>query len=355
METGLKITGINNLFTKNFIESKAYFMYCFNKVPCIQYVDKLDTGKVFSYIREVYGTAILGIFQYSRYNWAKRISLYDTTIIALRENCLIELYGNYCEVLYANEDYITATQLVSELVRFKVKEKKKDVEINLVARENYGLELKPMEIKKTRLDLSLYYEDDFRDVDLIIKERLSRRKDKGIVLLHGLPGTGKTTYLRYLIGSLKKKVLLLSPAMAGNMMNAEFMDLLIEHPDSIVIIEDAENVLVDRRISGDSSVSNLLNISDGLVADFLNVQLICTFNQPLSMIDSALMRKGRLIAKYEFGKLSVDKAQRLSNYLGFDTRIKNPMTIAEISCQHDKTEQVVRTEVIGFRRGILQN
>ena len=99
-------------------------------------------------------------------------------------------------------------------------------------------------------------------------------------------------------------------------MNPDFMDLLIDNPNSILIIEDAENIIMDRRISNDSSVSNLLNISDGLLADFLSVQLVCTFNHPVSMVDSALMRKGRLIAKYEFGKLGVAKAQKLSRHLG---------------------------------------
>ena len=184
--------------------------------------------------------------------------------------------------------------------------------------------------------MSLYYEDDFIEVDRTIQNRLMKKDDKGIVLLHGLPGTGKTTYLRYLIGRLKKKVLFLSPAVAGNIMNPDFMDLLIDNPNSILIIEDAENIIMDRRISNDSSVSNLLNISDGLLADFLSVQLICTFNHPVSMVDSALMRKGRLIAKYEFGKLSMEKGQKLSNHFGFDTIISRPMTIAEIANQHEK-------------------
>ena len=68
------------------------------------------------------------------------------------------------------------------------------------------------------------------------------------------------------------------------------------------------------------------------------------------MVDSALMRKGRLIAKYEFGKLGIGKAQRLSEHFGFDAVINQPMTIAEIANQHEKVQQIEKMEVIGFRR-----
>ncbi len=160
------------------------------------------------------------------------------------------------------------------------------------------MEWKEMEIKRTKLDLNLFYEDEFKAVDETIRAWLNKKEDKGIVPLHGLPGTAKTTYLRYLIGKIKKRVLFLSPNVAGNLMDPDFIELLIDNPDTVVVIEDAENIIMDRRNSTDSSVSNLLNISDGLPADFLNVQLICTFNSSLTLVDSALMRKRRLIAKY---------------------------------------------------------
>ena len=132
-------------------------------------------------------------------------------------------------------------------------------------------------------------------------------------------------------------------------MDPDFMDLMIDNPNSILIIEDAESIIMDRRVSGGSSVSNLLNITDGLLADFLSVQLVCTFNHPVSMVDSALVRKGRLIAKYEFGKLGVTKGQKLSRHLGFDTIIDKPMTIAEIANQFEKEDLKNKMDVIGFR------
>ena len=46
-----------------------------------------------------------------------------------------------------------------------------------------------------------------------------------------------------------------------------------------------------------------------------------------------------LISKYEFGKLSIEKAQRLSDHIGLTQQIDKPMTIAEIANPHEKVEQ----------------
>ncbi len=210
--------------------------------------------------------------------------------------------------------------------------------------------MQSLEVKRTKLDIGLFYNDDFREINTVISQRLNRNKDKGIVLLHGLPGTGKTTYLRYLIGKIKKRVLFVSPNTAGDITSPDFIQLLVNNPNSVLIIEDAENVIMDRKLNSNASVSNLLNISDGLLADFLNVQLICTFNSPLTMVDQALMRKGRLIAKYEFGKLETEKAKKLSRHLGFDTEVDKPMTLAEISNPGAKEYKVEHNRVFGFMR-----
>lgn len=58
-------------------------------------------------------------------------------------------------------------------------------------------------------------------------------------------------------------------------------------------------------------MSNLLNISDGILGKALNILIIATFNMDRQFIDKALMRKGRLVAEYKFGELTVDKATAL--------------------------------------------
>ncbi|MEO6668708.1 MAG: AAA family ATPase [Ferruginibacter sp.] len=354
MEKEQQIEIATTLFGNTYLECKAYYMHVYKQTPCLIWIDQVNVTKALAYVKSEYAHAIVGIYQYSKFNRKIGKAFFNTTIILLNDNCLVEFGTCYCEILYAHDDEKMAESFIKEISVFKEKQKRKQFEINLISRDTYGLELKSMEIKKTKLDLSMYYEDDFIEVDKIIQNRLSKKDDKGIVLLHGLPGTGKTTYLRYLVGKLKKRVLFLSPALAGSIMNPEFMDLLIDNPNCVVIIEDAENVIMDRRLNSDSAVSNLLNISDGILSDFLNVQVLCTFNHPLSMVDAALMRKGRLIAKYEFGKLSIGKAQQLSDHLGFDTLINEPMTIAAIANQHETEMEIGRVEVLGFRRTAVE-
>jgi hypothetical protein len=121
------------------------------------------------------------------------------------------------------------------------------------------------------------------------------------------------------------------------------------------VIEDAENIIMDREQNENSPVSTLLNISDGLLADCLNIQVICSFNTDLSKIDTALMRKGRLIARYEFRELEVEKARKLSQKLGHPGMIEKPITLSDIYNRGDMDfEQPKRKRAIGFVTGITR-
>jgi SpoVK/Ycf46/Vps4 family AAA+-type ATPase len=267
----------------------------------------------------------------------------------------VEIGSDYVKILFSPAKYSFVEKLINVLSEFKLPEKAKDFEINIITCDKHGLDLKTIAIKPTSLAIDLYYNEDFKEVHGIIKSRLSQQNDKGIVLLHGMPGTGKTTYLRHLIGELNKKILFVSPSVAGQLINPDFIDLLIDNPNSVLIIEDAENIIMDRNRNSDSSVSNLLNLSDGLLSDCLSVQIICTFNSSLSMIDSALMRKGRLIASYEFGKLSREKAQRLADHLGLDQLVVKAMTLAEITNPDAQDFEVKKSNRIGFNTSMLEN
>ncbi len=341
---------ISRVFDNGYICGKQFFLFRFGKIPSINYIGQIDGEKSFNLIKEKYEEDIESIHTYRYYETVGKKYGFGETFIVMKNGSILEFDKGYCEIYYCgnHDDFIS--ELTTSFQRFKERQRRKPLEINLISNGRQGFELQQIEVKRTKLDMDLFYENDFKEVHNMIYKRLSNQKDKGIVLLHGLPGTGKTTYLRYLIGKVKKRVLFISPEVAGQITNPEFIKLLIANPNSILIIEDAENVIMDRTVSNNASVSNLLNISDGLLADFLNVQLICTFNNSLTMVDSALLRKGRLIAKYEFGKLGIEKAQQLSNHLGHRVQINRPMTVAEIANPGGQDTKLKRNAIMGFRR-----
>ena len=84
----------------------------------------------------------------------------------------------------------------------------------------------------------------------------------------------------------------------------------------VVILEDAEAALMPRHSDNRQEVSLLLNITDGILGEFLRLQVICTINCALKELDQALLRPGRLMAHHYFGPLEADRAKVLAEKLG---------------------------------------
>ncbi|RYF70454.1 MAG: AAA family ATPase [Cytophagaceae bacterium] len=208
-----------------------------------------------------------------------------------------------------------------------------------------GLHTERVEIEPPQIDLDLYYNDGFPEVHERLVSLLNRPKYKGLILLHGEPGTGKTTYIKYLSSQVRKNMLILPPYMTNFLTSPDLIPFLLEQRDSVLLIEDAERILQAREAGGDTnSVSNILNLTDGLLADCLHIQIIATFNANKSLLDKALLRKGRLMVDYAFGKLAAPKANALLSSLGSDFHTSDPMTLADIFNIEGQTISGERTE-----------
>ncbi|MCB9251720.1 MAG: AAA family ATPase [Flavobacteriales bacterium] len=343
--------------TKVFGKREAYlnefqlFATYFNEIPNLIDEHYIDCKKALSWFFNFFKAEIKDYHFTKRFYNGNKTAEFDDNLFFIYEDLLVYFDHNCSNVrfLFRKTAGYKVDKLIKEIRKFKKRKKVQNPEINILVNSVSGIDTMVMNLNKEKLSIHDNYNDDFKEVHQTILKRLSQMNDKGLVLLHGKPGTGKTSYIRYLISTLKKEVIFLPPNMANAITNPNLISILINNPNSVLVIEDAENIIIDRNNNGSSPVSSLLNISDGLLSDCLNIQIVCSFNTDISKVDTALMRKGRLIAKYEFKELEVEKANVLSKKLGYDSNFFVPMTLAAIYNQDEKDFQTAKLNSIGFK------
>lgn len=208
-----------------------------------------------------------------------------------------------------------------------------EAKVSILLKEVHGFVFKTHRIKPFPINLDTMYHEDFLPVHQHIKESLNH-DGKGVVLLHGVAGSGKTNYIKWLTSQVpNKKFIFVPTTMIGYLTNPEFMSLLVDNKNSVLVLEDCENYIAERSIDNANTdvVSAILNIADGMLSDVLECQFICTFNSDISKIDPALLRKGRLIAEYKFKELSVEKSNAFLASIDKAITVNEPHSLAELT------------------------
>lgn len=253
-------------------------------------------------------------------------------VMKLKDKVLIEIELHDVTLYYNKNEQIHCYQ---EIIRKHVIKNESKSRFNLIVNSRYaesGLEIEEFDIRKQDVNINDNYNDDFIPVNDAIINFLKEDKNSGLVILHGKQGTGKTTYIRHLISNIHKTFIYMPSYIVSEISSPKFIPFIKDYKDSILIIEDCEEIIKSRDISGNTSsaIANLLNLGDGLLSDALYLKVICTFNTDLKNIDKAILRKGRLKGRYEFKELVADKVEKLFLKHGITDCEPKPMTIAEI-------------------------
>lgn len=166
-------------------------------------------------------------------------------------------------------------------------------------------------------------------------------KAGGITILDGPPGSGKSSLIAQLMARLaashvfyvlpvSQQESLSSPGMVAfwQEQNGRYPNMV-----KVIVMEDAEKILLQRRSDNNESVSALLNIADGLMGQMLKVHVLCTLNQGMEHLDPAILRPGRLRSYRYVGLLSREEAERLAAGYGiaFEPEAgRGAFTLAEV-------------------------
>jgi len=130
-------------------------------------------------------------------------------------------------------------------------------------------------------------------------------------LLHGEPGTGKTSFMNSVAGHIQRNLCFIQ--MDKHMTDDTFRNAMTQLPAlSMVVLEDVDALFTNHREADHNnsslSFSGFLNCLDGLGAPD-DVVIFMTTNHP-DKLDPAVMRPGRIDLKAEFKKPNKDVASK---------------------------------------------
>ncbi len=196
------------------------------------------------------------------------------------------------------------------------------IEVGILTHRNGTYFVSDEEFPRMDIYIDRTYNDD---IPVEAFNDFIKNEDKGLCLMYGEPGTGKTTFIKHLIQEHKdKKFIILDSYLLNDITSHSLLSVFIENKDAIYILEDCEKLLKSREDINNPIISTFLNMSDGILASVIKCKFICTFNTDLKNIDDAIKRKGRMKLKYEFKKLACDKCKKI------ESSVNEPMTIADL-------------------------
>lgn len=263
----------------------------------------------------------IGVIAIARYGKIKHVYKVST----------IDVYTNDENALEILENFIN-----DSLVEIPYDYEKQN--ISVCTNGSYGIRKTSIEIKPFDCDISKNYNDDIPYDKL---KELINSDNQELILLHGEPGTGKTSIIKKLItDNPKANFLYFDFNLLTSFSDGKIFDFLMEHTNHVLIIEDCEKLFTDRN-EGNKYLNSMLNLTDGIVGEAFAIKFICTFNCPTNKIDKAVLREGRLSLIYEFKKLTLEKTKALM------PSATEPKTLAEIYANEDNGNHQMKKK-IGF-------
>jgi len=206
-----------------------------------------------------------------------------------------------------------------------------------LARGMGGYSLNRLGVAGTPLERENYNPEVLSGYDHVVADLNTESPCGRLVILSGEPGSGKTYLVRALLSQVPKAAYVLVPShLVGDLSGPEILPALTAAKSEfngpiVLIIEDADRVLVNRKEGDMDAISAMLNLGDGILGAVLDVRILATTNAETLEMDPATQRPGRLCQHIRVGALSPLEANKAFQRLtGKQVNFRQPTTLAEV-------------------------
>jgi hypothetical protein len=215
-----------------------------------------------------------------------------------------------------------------------------DHKINVLNIVDNNLDLSPLFFEKSKFSLeSLYNHKTIKEVKKIVKEMKS--KDKGLTILYGDKGVGKTNLSKYISTKIDRLVVYVPlNTIESSINSSDFKTFLKKYNKCLLIVDDCEFLYNPMYGKHNYFSINVLQLIDSVISDDVNLQILLIFNvDEEDDIDSNLIDSNNLISVLEIEELESEVATELSKELGFNKKFKKNTRLVEVFHNNNKVEK----------------
>ena len=193
---------------------------------------------------------------------------------------------------------------------------------------NGSLDIDPVNIQDIDNIKQFYNKDNFNEMENLIDS--INKRDKGLSIIYGCVGTGKTTSLNHILSNINRtSIFIPNNSIEMSVNSLPFRDFIKKYENPLLIIDDCEFLTNSQVSQMNYFTTNILQLVDGFLSN--DVQILLIFNyKNIKSLDENLLRCNNLIKVLNIEKLNRKTATKLSKNLGINKTYKNETTLSDV-------------------------